>query len=123
MLYRLHYRTYWFDAIEWAHFGRLHSMEQHHNLGLALDLSDGSHTQLLVLDETSKAGPRVQSTNHSEDGQHWSVGHHIPFKLSRKIVKVCKSIHEYYLHMYNVRTVVCISKWYIWHFNKQADDR
>jgi hypothetical protein len=34
-----------------------------------------------VLDETSKAGPRVQPSNHSEDGKHWSMGHHIPFKL------------------------------------------
>ena len=82
-------------------------MEQHHNLGLALDLSDGSHTELLVLDETSKAGPCVQSTNHSEDSQHWSVGHYIPFKLSRKIVKVCKSIHEYYL-TYVQRTYSCM---------------
>ena len=80
---------YWFDTAEWAHFGSLHSMEEHHNLGLALNLSDGSRTQLLVLDKTSKAGPRVQSSNHSEDSQYWSMSHHISFKLRRIIAILC----------------------------------
>lgn len=76
-----YYRTYWSDSVEWAHFGRLHSVKEHHDLGLALDLSDCSRTQFLMLDETSKAGPRVEPSNHSQDGQYWAMGHHISFKL------------------------------------------
>lgn len=30
--YKLHYRTYWLDSDERAHFGSLHSMKEHHHL-------------------------------------------------------------------------------------------